>query len=185
MDAVTRFPIFLRMDPGTWTRVQVETLQRRVLTVIAAFALAAWNRFGAQGFLGPRAPIRMLLIGIWGWLVLSFIVWLIARRFDEDLRNDPLYGFQRAAVSMSVTYFPVIIVGFYMATFGAFIRTPIPGLILLAVAVFAWIPALYARAMQHLTNLDRGPAVLAIAVPYLLWLATVGRYWWQQVGHLI
>ena len=40
---MTRFPIFLRIDPGTWTRVQVETLNRRVLTVVAAFALAAWN----------------------------------------------------------------------------------------------------------------------------------------------
>gem|GEM_PF-1435006 len=180
-----RFPIFLRTDVGTWTRIQVEMLPRRMLTVVAAFALAAWNRFGAQGFLGPRAPIRMLMVGLWGWLALSIIVWLIARRFDEDLRNDPLYGIQRAAASMTVTHFPVIILGMYMATFGAFIRTPIPGFIL-AVAVFAgWIPALYIRAMKHLTDVDTKTAAMAMAIPYALWLATVGRYLWQLVGHLI
>ena len=95
---MTRFPIFLRIDPGTWTRVQVETLNRRVLTVVAAFALAAWNRFGAQGFLGPRAPIRLLLTGIWGWVLISVIVWFFASRIDEDLRSDPLYGLQRACL---------------------------------------------------------------------------------------
>lgn len=182
---MTRFPIFLRIDPGTWTRVQVETLQRRILTVLAAFALAAWNRFGAQGFLGPRAPIRLLLTGIWGWIVLSVVVWFLASRINKDLRADPLYGIQRAAVSMTVTHFPVIIIGFYMATFGAFIRTPIPGFILLAAAVLAWIPALYIRAMQHLTSVDTKTAALAMIGPYALWLATVGRYLWQQVGHLI
>ena len=96
-----RFPIFLRIDPGTWTRVQVEHLHRRILTVLGAFVLAAWNRFGAQGFLGPRAPLRMLLIGLWGWIALSVVVWLVARTLDEDLRDDPLYGLQRAAVSMT------------------------------------------------------------------------------------
>ncbi len=182
---MTRFPIFLRIDPGTWTRVQVETLNRRVLTVVAAFALAAWNRFGAQGFLGPRAPLRLLLTGIWGWLLLSVVVWFLASRVNEDLRNDPLYGIQRAAVSMTVTHFPVIIIGFYMATFGAFIRTPIPGLLLLAVAVFGWIPSLYIRAMQHLTGVDLKAAAVAMIGPYVLWLATVGQYLWRQVGHLI
>ena len=182
---MTRFPIFLRIDPGTWTRVQVETLNRRVLTVVAAFALAAWNRFGAQGFLGPRAPIRLLLTGIWGWVLISVVVWFFASRVDEDLRNDPLYGLQRAAVAMTVPHFPVIIVGFYIATFGAFIRTPIPGLILATAAVLAWIPALYVRAMQHLTGADTKTAALTMLGPYVLWLVTVGQYLWRQVGHLI
>ena len=182
---MSRFPIFLRTDVGTWTRIQVETLPRRMLTVVGAFALASWNRFGAQGFLGPRAPLRLLLIGLWGWLALSVVVWLIARTFDEDLRNDPLYGLQRAAASMTVTHFPIIILGMYLGTFGAFIRTPIPGLILAVVVFAAWVPTLYVRAMLHLAQVDTRTAILAMIVPYALWLATVGRHLWQQLGHLI
>lgn len=182
---MTRLPTFFRTDPGTWTRIQVETLPRRTLTVLGAFALAAWNRFGAQGFLGPRAPVRMLLIGIWGWLILSVVVWLIARTRSEQLRDDPLYGLQRSAAAMTVPHFPVLILGFYMATAGAFVRTPIPGLVLAIVFFVAWVPALYARALQHLTDVDTKTATLAMVGPYLLWLATIGRYLWQQVGHLI
>lgn len=182
---MSRFRIFLRADVGTWTRVQVETLPTRMLTVVGAFVLAAWNRFGVQGILGPRAPIRFLLVGLWGWIALSLVVWLIARRFDEDLRADPLYGIQRTAVSMTVTHFPIVIAGFYMATFGAFIRTPIPGLII-AIACFAvWIPWLYIRAMKHLADVDNKTAAMAMVGPYVIWLVTIGRYLWQQVGHLI
>ena len=95
---MTRFPIFLRIDPGTWTRVQVETLNRRVLTVVAAFALAAWNRFGAQGFLGPRAPIRLLVTGIWGWLLIS-----LARRPGYD------YGAMREWMSTAWVAVPMLL----------------------------------------------------------------------------
>ena len=180
-----RFPIFLRIDVGTWTRVQVEHLPRRMLTVFGAFMLAAWNRFGAQGFLGPRAPLRMLVIGFWGWLALSFAVWLIARTVDEDLRSDPLYGLQRAAVAMTVPHFPLFILGMYIGTFGAFIRTPVPGTILAVLVFVAWIPLLYVRAMQHLTDVTTSKAVLLMVLPYALWLATVGIYLWDQLGHLL
>lgn len=182
---MTRFPIFLRIDPGTWTRIQVETLPRRMLTVVGAFVLAAWNRFGAQGFLGPSAPVRMLLTGIWGWLILSLIVWLIAQTRNEELRGDPLYGLQRAAVSMTVPHFPVIILGFYMATAGAFIRTPIPGIVLAVLVFGAWVPVLYVRAMKHLADVNTKTAAVAMIGPYVLWLVTIGRYLFQQVGHLI
>ena len=39
--------------------------------------------------------------------------------------------------------------------------------------------------MQHLTGVDTKTAALTMLGPYVLWLATVGRYLWQQVGHLI
>lgn len=182
---MSRFPIFLRVDQGTWSRVQAETMPRRLLTVVAAFLLAAWNRFGAQGFLGPRSPARMVLTGIYGWLALAILIWIIARRREPAVPGTELSSLQRAAAAVAVAHFPLIILGFYIATFGAFIRTPLPGTVL-AVAVFAvWVPALLGRAMQHLTDVDRVAAFGLIVLPYALWLAWVGRYLYLQVGHLL
>lgn len=182
---MTRFPIFLRIDKGTWARVQAETLQRRTLTVLAAFALASWNRFGIQGVLGPRAPIRLILIGVYGWLALTFAIWLIAQRTKPSVPGPPSYLVQRAAASVTVAHFPMVILGMYMATFGAFIRTPIPGTIL-AVLVFAiWMPALLGRALRHNTDVGEPQSLVLIAIPYALWLATIGRHLHQQVGHLL
>ena len=186
---IDTFPIFLRIDKGTWSRISETTLPRRALTILAAFALSAWNRFGSQAFLGPRAPVRFILTGIYGWLALSFLVWLVGTRFDNDLVGDWWRTLQRTAASVSVAHFPLIILGFYIATLGNFIRNPWPGTVLAVVVFTVWIPTLLARALQHIVPIelgrDRPKALLAIAVPYLLWLLWIGRFLNQQVGHLL
>lgn len=192
---MTRFMNFLRVDHYTWVRVIPQALPRRVVTVVGAFVLAAWNRFGAQAALGPRAPVRMILTGIYGWLAWSILVWLLAawvssRTEGPDDRPDAkvtldVLSFQRAAVAMTVPHFPLIIVGFYIATFGSFIRSPIPGIVIVVIAFAVWIPALVIRAFQHLTDINRPIAAGLMLLPYLLWLGTIGRYLFNQVGHLI
>jgi hypothetical protein len=182
---MSRFLIFLRIDNGTWSRVHAVTLPRRVLTVLAAFTLAAWNRLGSQAVLGPRAPVRMILTGIWGWIALTLLIWLIAQHRQPSEPGTTLISLQQAAASVTVAHFPLIILGFYIATFGNFIRTPIPGTVL-AVAVFAaWMPTLLGRALQHITDVDTKAALPLIAVPYILWLAWIGRYLYLQVGHVL
>ncbi len=186
---IETFPIFLRIDKGTWSRATAQALPRRTLTVLGAFTLAAWNRFGSQAFLGPRAPVRMILTGIYGWLALSLVVWFIATRIDPELLHDRSHSIRRALVAVTVAHFPLIIIGFYIATFGAFIRSPWPGTIIAILTFSFWIPTLLTRALQHLVSLDvrldRGRAMLAIAVPYIVWLLIIGRYLFQQVGHLL
>lgn len=192
---LTRFMNFLRIDNYTWARVLPQELPRRLITVVAAFTLAAWNRFGAQAALGPRAPIRVILTGIYGWLGWSILVWLLAIWIGQrgevaadepaaPLGFDPL-SFQRAATAMTVPHFPLIVIGFYIATFGVFIRSQIPGIVIAVLVFGIWIPALATKAVQHLTDLDRNRAVVAVVLPYVLWLAVIGRYLFNQVGHLI
>jgi hypothetical protein len=182
---MSRFRIFLRVDNGTWSRAQADTLPRRMLTVVAAFVLAAWNRFGSQGFLGPRSPARMVLTGLYGWLALTVLIWFIARQREPAVPGTEPFSLQRAAAAVTVAHFPLIILGFYIATFGAFIRNPLPGTVLAVVVFAVWMPALLGRAMQHLTDVETVTALGLVAVPYLLWLAWIGRYLYLQVGHLL
>lgn len=186
---IDTFPIFLRIDKGTWSRVSETTFPRRSLTILAAFTLSAWNRFGSQAFLGPRAPLRFILTGIYGWLALSLLIWFVGSRFDGDLIDDWWRTLQRTAASVSVAHFPLIILGFYIATFGNFIRNPWPGTVLAVLVFTVWIPVLLARALQHIVPIElgreRGKAVAAVVGPYLLWLLWIGRFLWQQVGHLL
>ena len=86
---------------------------------------------------------------------------------------------------MTVPHFPLFILGMYMGTIGAFIRTPIPGVILAILVFVAWIPTLYVRAMQHLTDVSTVKAAALMVGPYALWLAVIGRYLWQQLNHLL
>ena len=55
-------------------------------------------------------------------------------------------------------------------------------------AVFAgpfWMPAMLGSAAVAATALDLRRATLAVAGPYLAWLAVVGRSLWIQLEHLL
>ncbi len=70
----------LRVDRATWARYQaVGGLGSAVLITMGAYAILAFDRFGIQGLLAPRATVRILLMGFYGWLWLAGAAWLVGR----------------------------------------------------------------------------------------------------------
>ena len=55
----------------------------------------------------------------------------------------------------------------------------------IAFAVFVvWMPGMLASAVVWAYDVPLWRALALVAVPYVLWLATAGRYLFIQVGHL-
>ena len=72
-----------------------------------------------------------------------------------------------------------------MAIVAGFARILGPGVVLALITFGLWMPALLMRGFQHVAGLRRGLALSAASIVQITWLATIGRYLYRQVGHLL
>lgn len=178
MSAVIRL---FRLDVPAWERVsRIGTMASAVATAVGAFAFFAFDRFGFQAFIAPRATVRMLLVGFYGWLGLSGLAWLIAKRtraknvaFGEVLR---IYGY---------AHLPLLLLGFTIQMVAVVVQVLGPSLLFAQFVILIWLPASLVAATRYVFDVDVRNAVAIIAVPYGLWVLAVGGYLWRQVGHLL
>ena len=150
----------LGLDRGRWVRLNRVSLWPAMALVVAAPVVMAWSRFGGVAVDAPRAFLRMVLVGVWGWLGLGAAIWLIAKlvRSSTGLANQS----RPAPIERTVA-----LVGFAHAP-----------VLLLAVVILV-------AASSYLFDLGPLIGVAVVALPYGVWLATVGRHLLQQVQHLL
>lgn len=171
----------LRVDQESWKILTVTgTFAGSALVAVGAYAILAFDRFGIQGVVEPRATVRLLLVGFYGWLWLAVAAWLIGRlalgseaRFTTVFR---LYG---------NAHLPLVFVAIAIQVFSVVGQTLGPAMVVAALALLIWMPAMLTAATRQVLDRDRPRAVLVIAGPYLVWLLTVGRYLLSQLGHLL
>ncbi len=185
----------LRLSPGRWNGFTHAHPVKAAAMVAGSWLVLAWGRFGFQGASAPRAIVRFVLVGVYGWLgliLLSLVgLWLLDRlgwrgkpsTLDdayESLTIDPI----RVAQLTGLAHQPLLILAIAVQIGQAI---PIPLVIpFLTIAMFAlWFPGqlLNATASAAADSPRRVAPVTAIA--YLAWLATAGRYLLDQAGHLI
>lgn len=127
----------------------------------------------------------MLLTGLWGWVVLSVLIWICISLLTTGPVQNRLVALQRTAASVAVAHFPLNILGLYVATFGQFIASRRPGIVLATIVFALWIPRLLVKTVEHSSGVSGIDALKIVAVPYVLWLAWIGRYLYLQLGHLL
>lgn len=167
----------LQVDALTWSTIPYQQLRGRAMTVFFAYAMLAWNRFGLLSFTSPRASTRMVLVGIYSWLALALLLWVAGRAAELSFRD--------AAVSTGIAHVPLVALAFFMAIVAGFARVFGPGLVLAIVVGFAWMPVLLIRALHDMAKWSWPKAALGGTGLQLLWLVTAGRYFYDQVGHLL
>ncbi|MEE9416932.1 MAG: YIP1 family protein [Acidimicrobiales bacterium] len=177
---MTAFATFFRIEPASWQRNSETMVARAVAAVLVAFALLAWNRFGAQGVVAPRASVRLILIGVYGWLGASVALWAIAR-FTFGI----IVPFQRTLCVLGTSHIPLVVLGGILQFAGVVFRWFLPGLIGSIVVFGLWMPAMLVAGSRHIFGLDTKRAATVVVVPYAGWLATVGVVLHRQLGHLI
>ena len=64
---MSRLGTLTQLDHRTWSTISYQQLPGRAMTVLFAYVIMAWNRFGLLGFVAPRAPVRLVLIGVYVW----------------------------------------------------------------------------------------------------------------------
>ncbi len=157
----------LRYDRITWQAYDTQTgLGWAFAVAIGAYAILAFDRFGVQGVIEPRATVRLLLTGFYGWLWLAGAAWLIGRFvFGDEARFSTvfrLYGY---------AHLPLVVLAVTIQVASVALR--LSG------------PALLVAATSQAFGIDRGRALAVALVPYLIWVLVVGRSLYTQIGHLL
>lgn len=173
----------LRLDTQTWSRQPARTVTGAAVTTISTFTLMALNRFGGQAIATPRAPVRFILIGFYSWIALAGLVWLSARLTTGI--SGGTTTLRRFVTVCGAAHFPVIVLGVVLFVSVGLFQFLGPGFVA-AVFVFAfWMPAMLAAGTKWVFRLPTGRALVVVAVPYLVWLVTTGRYVLSLIGHLL
>ena len=178
----------LGLDRERWARLAAASLWPAMVLVLAASVVMAWSRFGGVAVDAPRAFLRMVLVGVWGWLGLAAAIWLIVRL---ERRTTGLTGegrpapLERAIAVVGFAHAPLLLLAVVILVAAGALQIFGLGQIVAVVVLGFWFPALLVAASSHLFDLDPLTGVLVVALPYGIWLATVGRYLLQQVQHLL
>ncbi len=178
---MTAIAKLMRLDLAAWDRMdRIGTTASGIATAVGSFAFFAFDRFGFQAFIAPRAATRMLLVGLYGWLGLSLAAWLIARfgnLSDAELGEVArMYGY---------AHLPLLILSFAIQLFAVTLQLLGPSLVVALFVAAVWLPLSLLSATRYVFGAAARSALLIVGVPYLVWLALVGGYLWRQIGHLL
>lgn len=170
----------LRLDESTWRGLSAwATPVGAGLVVVAAYLVLAFDRFGWPDF-ALRPTVRLILIGFYGWIGLAVASWLIARRLFASAGSP--------SVLIRLTghaHLPLLFVALFIQVISVTLDiTNLARWPALFTGVF-WMPAMLVNAVAVSSELDRPRAAITVAVPYLLWLALVGRLLWSHLQHLL
>jgi len=176
----TALGMWLQTSERVWRSLEYQQLRSRGLTVLFAYVVLAWNRFGLISFSTPRAPMQLILVGVYGWLGMAALIWLASQ-----LLSDWKIDFHRAAVATAIAHVPLVFLAFFMAIVAGFARLTGPSAVVALLVAGLWMPALLTRGFHDGGGLRLKPALAAAVVTQLIWTATVGRYLVDQVGHLL
>lgn len=174
----------LGLAPRRWDGVDGALPYRGLITVVAAWALLAWARFGSQAIEGPRAVLRFLLVGVYAWLLQAFVVWVTGLAAERTGRAGPRPDPTRALQFTGLAHQPVVILGLAVQL-GAVVPLPILFTALAVVALLGWLPGQLVTAMASaFGRLDRWSLAAAV-LAYGAWAVLAGRYLLDRVGHLL
>jgi hypothetical protein len=186
---VRAIPRLLGLDAAKWARVGPESLWSAVALVATASFVMALNRFGGLIVDTPRSFLRLMLVGIWGWLGLALAIWLIingARTLQSD-RDEagPPPSLQINVAALGLAHTPVLALGIVILVAAGLLEVLGPGFVA-AVFVFGfWFPAGLIAATAHANRLAPLRAAVVVAVPYLIWMSIIGRHLLDRIQHLL
>ena len=189
----------LRLTTRRWAAIPIAAPTKAAATVIGAWLVLAWNRFGFQGLAQLRVMLRFVLIGVYGWLGLVALTWLGHRLLSARRTGERQSGWggaeaQRLLQVIGLSHIALLVLAIAIQIGQAI---PIPFVVpaLTAFALLIWFPGMVIAAVTQTTGrtdsqlLSDGRSAMASllisAVACLLWLLVVGRYLFDQLGHLI
>ena len=181
MATLTATAKLLRLDPDTWRNLAATgTFAGSALVAIGAYGILAFDRFGVQGITDPRATVRLLLVGFYGWLWLAGAAWLIAQ-----VAVGSIVGFPRVLRLYGNAHLPLVVVAITIQIFAVFAQALGPALVVGVFSVLFWMPAMLTGATRQAFGVETKRAMVIVAGPYLIWVLTAGRWLFSQVGHLL
>ncbi len=176
---------FLRVSPDRWDDMEIDHLGRPAATVLGAWALLAWARFGPQLIDDMRAVLRFVLVGVYGWLALSVLIFLALRvlnRRTDGLDPTPL-SLEATTAKVGLAHQALAVGGFAMQIF-QILPFPIVTSVI-AVTSVIWMGAQLTGAVASLQQRQWLATAPLAMTAWLAWLAVIGTYLWSRLGHLV
>lgn len=170
----------LRLDGFTWYWLESEsTTLGSAALVTASFLLLASNRFGWPDA-AWRATTRFLLIGAYGWVGLTLVAFVIVR-----LVADRSGSFPTILRLVAHAHLPLLVVGVVIQIAGVTLNITGVARWPALFAGLVWMPAMLMAALCAWSDMRPRQAVVAAVLPYLAWVASIGRHLWLQLEHLL
>lgn len=177
----------LGLDDPTWEAVGPGSLGSGAAIALTASGLLALNRLGGLVVEAPRAFVRLTLVGFWGWVGLGIGIWLLTAIISRQsvVATRSLGSLQRTLAATGRAHVPLLVLAGVLFVAAGVLQLRWPGLIAAWFVVVAWIPISLIGAVRATTPTSTMRAAVIMAGPYVAWLATVGRHFQTQLGHLI
>lgn len=178
---------WLWIDAERWDRTGPRSLPSGAAVVIVASGLLSLIRFGGLVFEAPRSFARLMLVGVWGWLLLTLAVAGVA--FVAGVVPRERVGaserLERALAITARSHLPLLaLVGVVMVS-GFFLRIYGPGAIASVFVLGVWFPAALVTGVRAATGARWRTAALVVAGPYLVWCLLIARHLLDQIEHLL
>jgi hypothetical protein len=180
-------------EPGRpslrWDFLGPSSVWSAIALELVASLLMALNRFGGLAVTEPRSVLRLVLVGVWGWLGLAVGIWavagLLARAAQAPGRPSASASLQLTLAMVGWAYVPIAALGVVILIAAGLMQLLGPGLVVGALVVGVALPAALVTGTQHVFRLRLLGAAAAVAVPYAIWLLVVARHVFIQVRHLL
>lgn len=149
------------------------------LIVLGAYLVFAFDRLGLQGFFAPRAPVRLILTGVYGWMWLVGSMWLTARFVFGNI--GPI---RPLVLLVGHAHLPLLLLAIFIQIVSVTLDTTGPAFWLALFASGLWMPAMLVAAAFTALDLSRRQSLAAVGLAYSVWAVVVGRTLWTQLEHL-
>ncbi len=193
-----RLAFSLRLSPDSWRLAAPGDLKWPAITVIGGWLLLSWIRLGPQALFNPRAMMRFVLVGVYGWLGLGVGLWLVAmttrwlrpggraRSPGSELAWPSSIAAELGCrVRLAGMAHQTLVAAAFVVYFLQLVPQGLLTTIVAVIPVLLWMPGQLVAAVAFV---DRRP-MRAAAAPTLIvwggWLATAGWYLMARVGHAI
>ena len=175
---------------GRWERLTPRSVWPAIALVLVASGLIAMTRVGGLVIDEPRSSLRLVLVGVWGWLGLAIGIWATGWTLSHASATTrppppPLTSLGLSLAMVGWAHVPVIVLGVVVFVAAGLMQLLGPGLVVGAVVLAVALPVALMTGTRHVFGLSWVGAAVAAVVPYAFWLLVAARHVHRQINHLL
>lgn len=184
MAALTATRRLLGLDRAKWQRVGPGSLTSAGALVVVASFLLALNRIGGLVVHEPRSFVRLVLVGVWGWIGMAVLATAVLV-VNGSARGGSGRTLRTTLAVVGAAHVPLIWASVVLFLGASMLQLLWPGLITVVFVFAFWFPAAVGIGLRVSCGAPVRTAAAATAVAYAAWVTVVGRHLYDQLAHLV
>ena len=174
----------LGLDRERWKRVGPGSLTTAAALVVVASFLLALNRIGGLVVDEPRSFVRLVLVGVWGWIGMAVVAAAVLV-VSGSARGGSGRTLRTTLAVIGTAHVPLIWASVVLFLGAGMLQLLWPGLIIVIFVFAFWFPAAVGIGLRISCGARVGGAVAATTVAYAAWVTVIGRHLYDLLAHLV